>query len=81
MHSSTLLTKPNRKERQVLSASHCAWHSAAVVMPVGCEIGVWLSLPAGALPQVLRTESLAVLAPVGFFAVGTTAGTEVQALS
>ena len=39
-------------------ASHCAWQADAVVMPVGCERGVWLPLPAGALPHVARAASL-----------------------
>jgi hypothetical protein len=38
-------------------ASHCAWQAEAVVMPVGCERGVWLPLPAGALPHVARAAS------------------------
>ena len=50
-------------------------------MPVGWDRGVWLPLPEGADPQVARTASLWPLAPVGFDAVGTTAGTELQALS
>jgi hypothetical protein len=62
------------------------------VIPVGWERGVWLPLPDGALPHVALTESLwlapllepalePALEPVGFDAVGTTAGTLVQALS
>lgn len=57
-------------------------------MPVGWDRGVWLPDPDGAIPQVSLTASLRlaplvlpVLAPVGFEAVGTTAGTFVQALS
>jgi hypothetical protein len=47
-------------------------------MPVGCESDVWLPDPAGAEPQM---SLLWRFAPVGFVAVGTTAGTDVQALS
>lgn len=55
LHLSTLLTRPKTKDWQEELASHCAWQDAAVVIPVGCERGCWLPLPAGALPQVLRT--------------------------
>ena len=81
MHSSTELTIPKTKDSQEELSSHCAWHADAVVIPVGCDKGVWLPLPEGTAPQVSRTASLWPLAPVGFDAVGTTAGTEPQALS
>ncbi len=58
MHSSALFTIPKTKERQAELASHCARQAAAVVIPVGCERGVWLPLPAGAVPQVSLTVSL-----------------------
>jgi hypothetical protein len=58
MHSSALLTMPKTKDRQEALESHCAWHADAVVMPVGCDRGVWLPLPAGALPHVARAASL-----------------------
>jgi hypothetical protein len=85
MQLSALFTIPKMKERQAEFALHCARQAAALVIPLGCERGVWLPLPDGALPQVclLWLPPLAVpgLAPVGFEAVGTTAGTLVQALS
>lgn len=47
-------TRPKTKDWQDPLASHWAWHAAAVAMPVGWEMGVWLPLEVGALPQVLR---------------------------
>lgn len=58
IHLSALLTMPNTKDKQEVLASHCAWQVAAVVMPVGCDRGVWLPLPAGALPHAARAASL-----------------------
>jgi hypothetical protein len=52
MHSSALFTIPKMKERQAELALHCARHAAAVVIPVGWDMGLWLPLPDGALPQV-----------------------------
>jgi hypothetical protein len=49
---------PNTKDKQEVLASQLAWQAAAVVMPVGCERGFWLPLPAGALPHVARAASL-----------------------
>jgi hypothetical protein len=49
---------PNTKDIQEVLASHCTWQAAAVVMPLGCERGVWLPLPSGALPHVARAASL-----------------------
>jgi hypothetical protein len=57
---------------------HWAKQSSAVVIPVGCESGVWLPDPVGAKPHM---SLLWRFAPVGFAAVGATAGTDVQALS
>lgn len=34
--------------------SHCAWQSAAAVIPAGVEIGVWAVVAVGAEPQVSR---------------------------
>jgi hypothetical protein len=40
MHSLALFTIPKMKERQAELALHCARHAAAVVIPVGWDIGL-----------------------------------------